>query len=154
MTLHEKLEQEIYDNGATLDYADMPGDIDGLIIANHIIVDSESGTYKQNVAMRHELEHFYTNPYNLMTAPQMLQRKMEAIADRRTAFALIPLDSLVSCWDAGVRDADELSEALEIDIPYIENALTRYLSIYGYDYHYRDRIINFMPLVISKEEEK
>lgn len=151
MTLHERIEQEVYDNGITLDYTSMPGDLDGLIISNHLIVNSSTEMYAQNTIMRHELEHFYTNPYNLMSAPSSLQSKMEAIADRRSVYKLVPIDALVRLYESGIRSADELSDALEVDMPFIYSALMQYRSIYGYDYRYHGRIINFLPLEIRKE---
>lgn len=146
--LYDKIVDEIYENGLELKEQYLCG-LDGLIVGDTIYTEKSYGSYKKNEIMRHELEHYYTNPYNLIEAPPLLREKMEKKAARRAVFALIPLDKLISCWDKGIRDEQELSDELELEIQYIFQALRLYHSIFGFNYVYSGRIINFLPLSID-----
>ena len=153
MTLSENIAQEAYDYNLKILEIDMRG-IDGAFIGDTIYLEKSYETYKKNRVARHELEHAYTCPINLMTAPKPLQKKFEAIADRRSVLKLVPLDSLIEAFENGIRTADELSQALEIDDEFLYKALSAYDSIYGYDCKYKGYNINFMPLRIKKEDKE
>ncbi|MFR9206961.1 MAG: hypothetical protein ACLVKR_00955 [Lachnospiraceae bacterium] len=153
MTVREHLEQEIYDEGLYLHYEDAPDKIDGMIIYSHIIINKGMDYKKQNRVIRHELEHYYTCDLNLFEAPVELQHKCECIADRRTVCRLVPLNSLISLYNDGMRSADKIADALEIDEAFLFDALKTYQSIFGYNYQYKGMIINFLPFNIEIEKQ-
>ena len=62
--LYDDIVEEIYENGLELEERCLYG-LDGLIVGDTIYTESSFGSYRKNQVMRHELEHFYTNPYNL-----------------------------------------------------------------------------------------
>lgn len=145
--LYDDIVEEIYENGLELEERCLYG-LDALIVGDTIYTESSFGSYRKNQVMRHELEHFYTNPYNLLEAPPLLRDKMEQKASRRAVFALVPIEKLIDCWDKGIRDEQELSDALELEIPYIFEALRLYQSIFGCSCCCCGRRIRFLPLTV------
>ncbi|MEG0396906.1 MAG: hypothetical protein RR612_09280 [Oscillospiraceae bacterium] len=88
-----------------------------------------------------------------MAAPKSTQDKYEAIATRATVFECVPIDRLIALVKSGLSYAYELAEELEIDEVFFCDALKLYHSIYGYNYKYKEYVINFMPLIIKKIDE-
>ncbi|MBR4079821.1 MAG: hypothetical protein IKK29_06375 [Christensenellaceae bacterium] len=149
--LSERLEQEIYSNNFELMNAELVGDLEALIIGDTIIIDTRiKNQYRKNYLMCHELQHGFTCPYDLRKVPKSLQNKFEKIADRRTITKLIPISTLVELYEQGIRSLWEFSDALEIDEPTVEKALKYYHGKYGYNFRYKDKIINFLPFRIVK----
>ncbi len=150
LTQRELLEQEIFDSGLSLFEMPLAGDIEGVLIDNNIVIDSASPALKKNRVLRHELEHYYTCPYNLLKAPKALQDKMEHIAHRRTVAKLVPINSLIAAHENGLRCPWEIAESLEVDEEFLLFALDTYHSVYGYNFKYRGYLINFKPFKIEK----
>lgn len=151
ITQRELLEQEIYDSGLSIYEMPLAGDIEGVLIDNNIVIDSGAAPCKKNRVLRHELEHYYTCPYNLLKSSKALQDKMEHIAHRRTIAKLVPINSLICAFLSGLSSPWEIADALQIDEEFLTFALNMYHSVYGYNYKYRGYIINFKPLNIKKQ---
>ena len=149
MTLNEILTQELFDENLILIERNLKG-LNGAIIGDTVYIDAEMATFHKNEILRHELEHHYTNPHNLLKASKELQDKFERIADRRTVCKLVPLNSLISLYKNGIRASDELADALEFNEAFLYQALKTYQSIFGYNYKYKDMMINFLPFSITK----
>lgn len=149
MTLNEQLEQEAHDSGLKVHYKSTAGEINGLLVGSHIIIKEDLSLYQKNTVLRHEIEHADTCPINLVIAPKPLQDKFERIADRKSVFKLVPIKKLIKLYDGGVRAADELSEALEVDIPFMFSALKAYQEIFGNNCEFTGRKITFLPLKIE-----
>ena len=150
ITQRELLEQEIYDNGLSLYEIPLTGDLEGALIDKNIVIDSDSSLNRKNRIIRHELEHFYTCPYNLLKSPKPLQDKMEHIAHRRTIAKLVPLNALICAYRDGLNTSWEIADSLEVDEEFFLYALDVYHSIYGCNYKYRGYLINFKPLNIKR----
>ena len=84
-------------------------------------------------------------------APELLQKKYETIAERKTAEQCLPLDTLIELYEYDARSLEDYSEALELDAEYIGKTLMQYQFIYGYNHKHGNCIIrSFVPFVIEK----
>ena len=153
--LYEQLEQEVFDGGFWLQEIAMPDDIEGMLVADTICINSRmESRYQKNRVLCHELKHGETCPHNLLTTPKLLQNKFETIATRATIKKLVPIDALIFLYESGAREPWEFSDALEVDEAFFVSALKTYHSIYGYHYRYKGRILSFSPFTIHRKENR
>lgn len=153
--MSDVLDQVLYDNGINKYYCDFIDRIDAVMIGRNIVADLKiKGTYKENSATWHEYFHIQTCPINLIEAPELLQKKYETIAERKTAEQCLPLDTLIELYEYDARSLEDYSEALELDTEYIGKTLIQYQSVYGYNHKHGNYIIrSFVPFVIEKTGE-
>ncbi len=88
-------------------------------------------TYIKNALKAHELGHHFTCPGDLRSIPPIVRKKSEVLAGRWALARIMPVEKLISAYQAGVRTVDELSDYLEISCAAITKGLQTYLQIYG-----------------------
>lgn len=148
--LNEVLCQEAYDLNLNVQTYPLLGKNEALLVGNIIYLNNsiESG-YKKNRLICHEMEHANSCPFNLVRAPESTQRKFEAIAERRAAKKLVPLDKLTFLYIVGgLRCPYDFAESLEVDEEYFVSVLQLYQQMYGDGHQHGGYTVNFMPLRI------
>lgn len=135
LSLSDSLDEEILNqNIAVFEYA-----FSGCIHAAYcnfgrpaIALNKEiQSTYVRNALKAHELGHHFTCPGDLSHAALSTRKKSEVLASRWALTRIMPIEKLVSAYQAGVRSEGELSDYLEISYAAIENGIQTYLQIYG-----------------------
>lgn len=147
MNSFEKLEQEIYDKGISLDFIhfDSPR-IKGLYMDGSIALSTELQTTAEKTCVAvEELAHHELNHGNILDLNITANRKQERLA-RLSAFnRKIGLLGIINAYKAKCVNAYEMAEYLEVTETFLVEALKDYRQIYGEGISMGDYYISFEP---------
>lgn len=155
MIMFERLEQHCFDQRVILITHHLPWPIDGLYYATGDFASitlnaSLETTCERCVVLAEELGHHHTKPPDLFTAPRTVQERYERLAAQWAANALVPLSTLITAWQAGIRDPWELADYLSVTEPFLHRALELYRQRYGPEVRMDNYLITFDLLHIRE----
>ncbi len=150
--LAEKLDQELYDTGATKIKMALAGKIEGMLIGDTVITDEKLSPFRENCVTCHELEHKKAGSVNLIYTPKDLRDKIEAAADRRAVMRLVPLCAVIKAYMRGAKSFAEFAEALEVDEEFFRRAVSLYGEIYGKSAVIGGMEIGFDPFFVMERD--
>jgi Zn-dependent peptidase ImmA (M78 family) len=155
LTTLESLEQHAADCGIRLVTAPLPFPVRGLYFAPSeftvIALSAALSTSAERAAvLAEELGHYHTTPIDLFTASAPQQRLYERRAAAWAANELVPLSSIVTAWEAGVRSLWELAEYMDTTEEFVVRALELHAARCGPSVRVGDYLITFDLLHIRE----
>lgn len=149
--MYEKLLREAACLGIDVYEWDMPQRIkglygDGVIIINkHVRSDVE-----KTCIMAEEMGHHHMTAGDILDQSSIANKKQEVKARRWAYSKLVPLQAIISAYQAGVRSRYELADYLGITEEFLEEAIRYYKQRYGISKTIGDYVVYFDPLSISE----
>lgn len=127
-------------------------DAKGLIKNNKIAINTVLPTsIEKTCILAEELGHYYTSAGNILDQSLTENRKQETLARRWAHKELIPLQTFIEAYEAGVRNRYELAELLEVTEEFISEAVVHFQEKYGKYCVKGEYIIYFEPLGVFKK---
>ena len=151
LTRYEELLDEAYSNNLivkekALEY------YDGRIKGNKIAIRKSIETSAQKACvLAEELGHHYTSVGDILDLSDPRNEKQEYLARLWAFKKLVSLDKLVEAFEKRLTSSEEIADFLEVTVPYLNESIELYTSIYGSIIKYKKYIIQFNPcFTISK----
>jgi len=107
-------------------------------------------TAEKTCVLAEELGHHYTSCGDIIDTSKVENRKQEIKARRWAVRKVLPLESIISAYQAGCRNMFEMAEYLGITEEFLKSAFSMYKAIYGICIEYNGYIIYFDPPGILK----
>ena len=127
----------------------MPEKIKGLYGENNVWLNKNISTTAEKICiLAEELGHHYTTSGDILDQSKIENRKKEIIARRWAYRKLVPLESLIEAYWAGISSRYELAEFLEVTEEFLEDAIKYYKDKYGLYHKINSYVICFEPLGI------
>lgn len=147
MTLYEQLLEEAYNEGIIVKEVSLNSNADGLYMNNKIAINKNLNTVTDKACvLAEELGHHYTTIGNILDLKNINNAKQELQARKIAYNKLLPLDSLAETFFKNdVQNIYELSELLDLSVPFLKEALEYYTSKYGTHVFANDFLIVFEP---------
>ena len=125
---------------------------DGRVNGNRIAINKNlSTTVEKKCVLIEELGHYLTTHGNILNQENILNIKQELFARKWAYEKLIPLESLISAFELGLKTRFEISEYLNVTEEFLDNVINHYRIKYGTYRHVGKYIIYFEPnLIIGK----
>lgn len=153
MTQMEKLEQEAFDLGVSVDYIDFRSPrLSGLYIDGSIALRKGMSTNKSADTLAEELEHHYTTVGNILDQKATANKKQEHHARFRAYNRRIGLIGIINGYKARCESRFELAEYLDVTEEFLQEALDCYRSKYGTRVTVDNYVILFEPSLAVMEK--
>lgn len=148
---YENLLNEAFDNDMIVKEVNFESSSKGLIKDNSIgIHKCISTTNEKFCVLAEELGHYFTSHGDILDQTKTSNRKQEKRARNWAYEKLIPLNSLISAYESGIRNKYELAQYLNVIEEFLEEAIQHYREKYGIYNTIGEYIIYFEPLGIFK----
>ncbi|WP_017470666.1 ImmA/IrrE family metallo-endopeptidase [Amphibacillus jilinensis] len=129
---------------------DLPQGLGGLYFDNVILLDKYRNTREKYCLLTEELGHYHTSAGDITDQSKLVNRKQEVRARSWGFEKAIPLEKIVQAYKAHVKNRFELAEFLDVTESYLEEALERYIQVYGICVKFKNYVIRFDPLGVTE----
>ena len=160
MTLNERLDQYIFDEGIAVEetplsyyngFYDYESDWECPVIT----LNSNLASERQKAAIKgHQLGHHFTLSADLFFAPYLVKSRDEYRADRWAAEYYMPVERLIELYEQGCRTPLDMAEQLEIPVEYLYKGLGIYYRKYGLYEDFGQYRIFWNPFNIKKDRRR
>lgn len=160
MTLNERLDQYIFDEGIAVEeiplfyyngFYDYESDWECPVITINSNIVSE----RLKAAIKgHELGHHFTLSADLFFAPYLIKSRDEYRADRWATEYCMPVEKLIELYEQGCRTPLDIAEQLEIPVEYLYKGLNVYYRKYGPYKDFGQYRIYWNPFDIKRDRRR
>lgn len=152
MNNYERLLQQAHEDGIeVMDYQFRSEAIKGLYCDNVIaIADHLNTSAEKACVLAEELGHHYTSSGVILDQNITENRKQEKKARLWAYRKMVTMDKLISAFENGCRNRYEVAEHMDVTEEFLQEALTRYKSVYGNIKQFGDYLVVFEPLRIGR----
>lgn len=149
---YEKLLKEAHGQNVEVYEKPLHSNIHGLYADNVIWLNQglPSDTAKTCV-LAEELGHYHTSCGDILDQNKITNIKQEKRARNWAYEKLIPLDRIISAYEAGVRNLYELAEFLDVTEYFLSLALEHYKEKFGIFTKQGDYLLYFNPLGVFRK---
>ncbi|MCR4442181.1 MAG: ImmA/IrrE family metallo-endopeptidase [Peptococcaceae bacterium] len=147
--MYETLLEEAAKEQIEIAYLPLKDRLKGLYGDNVIAINSNINTTAEKACiLAEELGHYHTTVGDILDQTKLNNKKQEKRAHVWAYKRLVPLDKLISAYEARVMNRFELAEYLGVTEDFLNKAIDYYKEKYGLYYRIRDYFICFEPLMI------
>jgi len=161
LTVSERLDQAIFDDGISLEYHPHLCAIDGVYINDSrlprpvIAIRQEiRSTFHENVVKAHEYGHHHSGIIDPVSPEYVRVSREEAAAIRNALDYLMPVSKLIECYEKGICTPFEITDHLEITMESFCRGIKLYYSKYGPCSIHGQYVINWNPFSIKRDRRR
>ncbi|MFB6800417.1 MULTISPECIES: ImmA/IrrE family metallo-endopeptidase [Peribacillus] len=126
----------------------------GLYRNGHIIIERRQTKVEKGCILAEELGHHFKTVGNIIDQTNLNNVKQEKIARRWAYNEILPLSCFVAAYEYGCTNRYEVADFLNVTEEFLQEALDRYIEIYGDSIYHHDLTIRLNPLDIIGKERK
>lgn len=116
---------------------------EGLYRDDRIYLEKNLSTIRKKEMLMEEYGHHKTSVGTIINYDTFESRKQEARARRLALEKLIPLDRLVECSFAGLKNKFECAEYLDVSVDTLSDAISHYSAKFGPTYLHKGYLLHF-----------
>lgn len=128
--------------------------VEGNYYNGMIFIDSSLPSNRKREILSEEYGHFKTSSGIIINYNHAESRKQELVARKYSIEMIVTLDDLIECYENKLTTAYECAEYLDISIDLFQDALSHYLSKYGTNHTYKDKVFVFSDESVKIFEKK
>ncbi len=148
---YEQLLDETYNNDIIVKEIEFESSSKGLIKGSKIAINGYIDTSTEKACiLAEELGHYHTSVGNILDQNKTENVKQEKRARNWAYEKLVPLDGIISAYEAGVRNRYELALYLDVIEVFLEEAIKHYKEKFGVYHVIGNYIIYFDPVGVFK----
>lgn len=122
----------------------------GRIKGNRIAIKKDLLTTEKGCVLAEEIGHHHFTVGNILDQKIPDNRKQEELARLWGYNKLIGLNGIINAYKAHCKSKYEIAEYLNITVEYLEEAIEKYASKYGFCVQFDNYLIYFSPLAVME----
>ncbi|HAA4891990.1 TPA_asm: hypothetical protein GEV19_03015 [Listeria monocytogenes] len=133
----------------------LPRKIPAIIEGRNVHINKNQSIKKLKTVLIEEVMHWKYTVGDITDQEIMENIKQEKFARRKSYEYLVPFDTLLHCYDKGLKNYYEVADHLDIEEEILIEAIDNYREKYGLMFNAGDYIINFgSSIEIYREDNK
>lgn len=122
----------------------------GRIKGNRIAIKKDLSTVEKGCVLAEELGHHHLTVGSILDQSIANNRKQEELARLWGYNKLIGLNGIINAYKAHCKNKYEMAEYLNVTVDFLEEAIERYTSKYGFCIQFDNYLISFSPLAVME----
>lgn len=122
----------------------------GRIKGNRIAIKKDLSTVEKGCVLAEELGHHHLTVGNILDQSINNNRKQEELARLWGYNKLIGLNGIINAYKANCKNKYEMAEYLNVTVEFLEEAIKKYTSKYGFFVQFDNYLICFSPLAVME----